>query len=237
MGYWVNTTYINHPSVSAVVETLVRAFAAEGMERVELPERRREAYDPMQYLPALSNDIWAVAVFPGAADWTVLQTAPLELLAEHVVASGERRIVAICKALQCSALMVNVYDSTGIILAECDSSGGQSLCGYNLQAGEADPYREYMATLTEESLRLQLRTHAWLGITFDEHELGEDVADKFAQRCAGASAMHCDNLVSVDTLICRKPLNIPGGEALYFKWTGSSRQRYVSLESFGLARS
>jgi hypothetical protein len=133
--------------------------------------------------------------------------------------------------------MVNVYDSTGIIIAECDLNGQQFVCGYNLQAGGADPYREYMNTLTEESLRLQLRTHAWLEIALEEHELGEDVADKFAQRCAGANANYCDNLVSVDTLICRKPLDIPDGEPLYFKWTGPSRQRYVSRESLDLERS
>jgi hypothetical protein len=236
MGYRVNTTYLNHPSVSAVVAALEKTFATEGMQRIALPERGRLAVEPMQYDTALNNDVWGVAVFPGADQWTVIHTAPLELLAEPIPASGQRRIVALCKELQCSALMVNVYDSTGTIIAECDSHGEQFVCGYNGQSGRSDPYRDYIENAIEQSFRLRLRVHSWLGLTLEEGDWGQKVADMLAQHCAGANAKYCDNILSVDTLICRKPLNISAGEALHFKWIGPSRQRFQPSATFESAR-
>jgi hypothetical protein len=92
MGYWVNTTYINHSSAESVVAALAKVFA----------------------------------VFPDADQWALVHTAPLELLAEAGATSGERPIDGVCKELQCSAFMVNVYDSTGTILAECIPAASSS---------------------------------------------------------------------------------------------------------------
>jgi hypothetical protein len=59
MGYWVNTTYINHGNVSDVVDALVAACRSERMEQIPSPARRdRLAVEPMQYDSALHNDLW-----------------------------------------------------------------------------------------------------------------------------------------------------------------------------------
>jgi hypothetical protein len=76
MGYWANTTYIHHGSVEAVADALARLCESEGMTRVPVPpQRQRLLVEPMQYDEALHNDLWGVAIFPGAPSWTVIQMA------------------------------------------------------------------------------------------------------------------------------------------------------------------
>ena len=231
MGYWVNTVYVNHGSADDVRRAIEKVFAAEGMQCVALPERARAMVEPMQYDLACNNDVWGAAVFPGAAGWTVIQTAPLELFGEPLVGSDRRRISALCCELQCSALLVNVYDSSGVILAECAADGTVFIRGFNDQGGPDDPYRMHTDMVNEETYRLELRVHDSLGVDLDD-VWGDEVAELFAERCGGTNRKYCDNLVSVDTLICRKPFVAPGGVALYFKWTGTSRQRFEPCNSW-----
>jgi hypothetical protein len=55
---------------------------------------------------------------------------------------------------------------------------------------------------------------------------GEERAQLIAHHFGGRNQASCDNLVSIDTLISHKPFTTPGGLALYFRWSGRSRQRY-----------
>jgi hypothetical protein len=231
MGYWVNTVYVNHAAADDVGRAIEKLFAAEGMERVALAARSRLSVEPMQYDLARNNDIWGVAVFPGAAGWTAIHTAPLELFAEPLIGSDRRRISTLCCELKSSAILVNVYDSSGVIVAECSADGEVFIRGYNGQGGPEHPYRAHCDAATEETYRLQLGVHAWLGLHLQE-VWGEEVSRLFAERCAGTNRKYCDNLVSVDTLICRKPFDAPGGMALHFKWTGASRQRFEPCASW-----
>jgi len=231
MGYWVNTVYVHRAGVDDVVRAIERVFAAEAMERVPLAERARMSIEPMQYDLACHNDLWGVAVFPGAAGWTVIHTAPLELFGELLIGSEERRISALCRELGSSALLVNVYDSSGVVVVECSAEGRVFIRGFNGQGGSDHPYRHHSDSATEETYRIELREHAWLGL--DLRDLwGEELSSLFAKTCAGANAAYCDNLISVDTLISRKPFGVPGGAALYFKWTGNSRQRFEPCGSW-----
>jgi hypothetical protein len=225
MGYWVNTVYVHHDGVADIAAALEQLFAIEGMSRVELPERKRMSVEPLQYDSALHNDIWGVAIFPGAPGWTVMQTAPLDLLAEPVSHIERRRISLLCERLSASALIVNVHDSSETLLAECSPTGEVFLSGWIGQPGAADPYREYIASITEEDMPLRFRIHESLASRYDG-DWGEEFAAFVAGECAGENASFCDNLVSVDTLVCRKAFVAPGGRALHFQWSGPSRQRY-----------
>jgi hypothetical protein len=78
MGYWTNTTDLNHPSHQDVAAGLARLIEAEGRQRIDRPPARVPGLrDPMQYAGADDNALWGIAVFPGATGWTVIKTAPV----------------------------------------------------------------------------------------------------------------------------------------------------------------
>ena len=138
MGYWENTTYLRHADSDEVVATLDTLFGEEGMRRVPAPpQRRRLTIEPMQYEGALQNDIWGIAILPGSPGWTVIKTAPLELLAERASNSDRMRLATICRTLGATALQLNVYDSSSAVLAEVSKKGVVHLSGYN--GSSSDP--------------------------------------------------------------------------------------------------
>jgi hypothetical protein len=231
VGYWVNTTYINHGNVARVVEALVALCAAEGMKQVPPPaQRERLLVEPMQYDGALQNDLWGAAVFPGAPSWTVIQTAPLELLAERAVGSPRMRLADLCVALSASAFQLNVYDSTETVLLEVSKEGEIFLSGF--AAGEGTESFEWNGEpLSEELFEARFRLHP-SPEPFASALLGEDQAAIVAEYFGGQSSPFCDNLVSVDTLISHKPFMAPRGVARYFKWPGPTRQRYAPCASW-----
>jgi hypothetical protein len=63
------------------------------------------------------------------------------------------------------------------------------------------------------------------------HPLGElplrssRVAAALHARLGGENEAACDNLTSVDTLVCAKPLEARGGAVLALRWRGPSRAR------------
>ena len=118
MGKWENTTYLNHEDAPLVAAAIVELFAEEGMAQVERPTQRETvAHEPMQYGTALENNRWSVAVFPGAPGWTIMKTAPLELLGERAPSARRMRLVELTDHLKCGAFQINLYDSSsGLIL-------------------------------------------------------------------------------------------------------------------------
>src|SRR4051812_27197041 len=107
---------------------------AEGMERIAAPStRERLLVEPMQYDVALYNDLWGFAVFPGAPGWTVIKTAPLELLAERAAGASRMRLAEVCVSLSSSAFQLNVYDSTERVLVEVSATGEVVISGFTMQ--------------------------------------------------------------------------------------------------------
>ena len=232
MGYWANTTYVNHGSVSEIAAALVGVCEAEGMELMPAPpERERLLVEPMQYDTALRNDLWGIAIFPGAASWTVIQTAPLELLAERAAGAAQMRLADLCRRLRAPALQINVYDSTGEILVEVSDEGQVSLSGCNMQSGAADPFDWCGERLSEDLFEAQFQLHPFQHLLADA-ELGEDKARAISLALGAQNSTFCDNLVSVDTLICHKPFTASGGVTLYLRWPGASRQRFSPCASW-----
>ncbi|MEO8023018.1 hypothetical protein [Polaromonas sp.] len=232
MGYWVNTTYIHHADVSVVADALEAVCRAEGMERISSPaQRERALVEPMQYERALHNDLWGAAIFPGAPSWTVIQTAPPEFLAERAAGAPRMRLAELCRRLPASAFQLNIYDSAGAILAEVSESGEVLISGFNTSSDAADPFEWYEERLSEEFFEAQFRLHPFQDLIAGA-ALGDDLADAIARQFGAQNAAFCDNLVSVDTLVCHKPFSAPGGMALYFRWSGPSRQPYSSCASW-----
>lgn len=124
MGYWENTTFVKTHDPLTVLAALERLFRKEGMQRIEPPQRpERYDYEPMQYAPALENDLWGIAAFPGKEPWTIIKTAPLELLAERPPGGLRIRLSDLCRDLSTVEFQIHVYDGASILLCEVVESG------------------------------------------------------------------------------------------------------------------
>jgi hypothetical protein len=229
VGYWENTAYVE-AGAARVAAALEEQFAAEGMRRVERPPRRsRPNSSPMQYKGALENDLWGVAVFPGAAGWSVIKTAPLSLLGERARGGKAMRFLELSVHLGAAGLQLHVYDTHACTLVEADGHGGLALSGigYDDARFHDEPPHEH------HSVRFQLlplqkiidrHTREVPTNPFKPREGGkrrsvdhDALAASVAESLGGANARFCDNSTSVRTLIAHEPLPMPGGVDLYFE--------------------
>lgn len=222
MGYWENTTYLKSADPRRVMDVLESSFAREGMKRVAAPAKReRFAYEPMQYAPALENDLWGVAVFAGAPGWTVVKTAPLELLGERAPGAARARLSDLCRQLSAPAFQVNVYDGTATLLCEVSEDGEMFLSGYG-GAADSDPLQWHGENLSEEFIEPGFRLLPYQDIV-GEGVHGDDFARALSAAFGAKNAAHCDNLTSVGVLVTHADANIDGGGIGYFRWQGESR--------------
>lgn len=226
MAGWENTTYVHQASVARVTEALDLIFSGEGMKRVPAPpQRERLRVEPLQYDGALDNDLWGLAVFPGSDGWTIIKTAPLELLAESASSSPRSRLTKVAEVLATSALQVNVYDGL-VVLYEVSADGKQAFSGFS---GEVE-WNGF--TTTEENYLPRFQIHDLGNLLGQEEMSGDEFAAIVSEKLGGMNAAYCDNSVSVDTLISHKPFLATGGQAIYYRWSGTSRQRHVPSDSY-----
>jgi|SRR5580704_10960309 hypothetical protein len=236
MGKWENTTYLKHGDASLVAAAIVELFAEEGMVQVERPSQRATfAHEPMQYGTALENNRWGVAVFPGAPGWTIVKTAPLELLGERAPTARRMRLVELTDRLKCGAFQINLYDSSsGLILIEADGCGRYLLSGngYGGRRQNPDPLIFFGEQLAEdrvdvrfELLPLQTHVEAHTLDWYLGHRLIDNDAftDDLAKTLGGDSASWCDNDTAVDVLVCHKPLPMACGIERFFDWPPGDR--------------
>lgn len=222
MGYWENTTYVKANDPALVVAALESSFAREGMKRVAAPPKReRFSYEPMQYAAALENDLWGVVVFPGAESWTVVKTAPLELLSERATGTSRMRLSELCRKLSVPAFQVNVYDGTATLLCEVSERGDIYLSGYG---HFGDPLEWHGERLSEEFLEARFRLLPYQKVVGDG-SYGDDFAFSLSGAFGGRHSGHCDNVVSVGGLVTHVHPEIDGGVIAYFIWSGQSRVR------------
>ena len=215
MGYWTNTTYVNHADHEDVAAELVRLIEAEGRRRVDRPESRiPEPYDPMQYKGADQNGLWGIAVFPGAAGWTVIKTAPLELLGERAKGKQRMRLAELCAALGCPGFQYNVYDSSSAVLAEVDSTGSVLLSGIPYDTEEEPDQITFHGEPWDVLERFELRFEV-LPLHADSDV--DEMAERLAHELGDANSEFCDNTTSVVTLLRHLPLEAADGIELYFQ--------------------
>jgi len=238
MGYWENTAYIATGNSALIADHIVCLSESEGMLHIPRPpQRERVLVESMQYQTALENNMWALAVFPGSPGWTVIKTAPLDLLGEISPATNRIRFVDLCTALQAPGFILNIYDgSSGAVLVETDGTGKQALSGH---AYPHDPLSFYGTPMSEEYLEIQFRYLTDLQSLIDHsHYPGSEYTDyeklssQVATTLGGLNSSYCDNLTSVDTLISHKPLSANDGIDIYFKWPSLDRQEYPRMGSW-----
>ena len=229
MGEWDNTAYLRTGDLATVERALTDLFAAEGYDPVRRPPRRQsERYDSMQYGDAAGNRRWALALFPGAPGWSVVKTAPFELLCEPVAAGQNPRLAALAVALGCDALQLNLYDGDSVVLLESAADGRVGVSGFR---GAADDPLDFHG-LRIAPKRLQAGFH----LVRVPAELAAAVRagpveawQAAAVTLGGPSAAECDNGVQVERLIPCQPIAEPG-RALYFERRPSGLERRRPLE-------
>jgi hypothetical protein len=131
MGDWGQVTLFRTDDLDALERTLGELCRAEGLLAAPYVRRQRETWDKMQYGTGATSDRWALALGAGRGGWSVVKTAPLELLAEPG-GSGEHRLGIIARSLRCEALHVSLYDDTAMVIAQAAPTGEVVLSGYTL---------------------------------------------------------------------------------------------------------
>ena len=140
MGEFDNTAFVATADTEAVAEALAKLFEASGRALVERPPLRKAPFpDPMQYGNGATSSRWAAAVLPGKK-WTIIKTAPFELLCEAV--DGRPRIALLAQELACDAFQLNVYDGDSHILVEANAAGAFRISGFNAATGPG-PYHGF----------------------------------------------------------------------------------------------
>jgi hypothetical protein len=131
MGEWGYVTLFRTNDIEALERAISDLCLAEGLLAVPYVRRKRERWDKMQYGNGATSDRWAIALGTGRGGWSVVKTAPFELLAEPGL-SGEHRLGTIARVLRCEALHVSLYDTSAMVVAEAAPTGGIVLSGYTM---------------------------------------------------------------------------------------------------------
>lgn len=229
MALWENTVYLACGAGERIVQALVEVCAQEGMQPIPSPApRQRQAIEPMQYAGALDNDLWALALFPGAPGWSVLKSAPLDLLVERAAGAPRMRLAQLCATLDCAALHFGCYDGD-IMLTEVAADGSALLSGIHTPG--SDPLVRYGESIEEANYRPALRRLS-LARPVDFEAGAEEASAALGELLGGPNAAARDNLVCVQTLIEHRALAVPEARALYLRWAGPSRERFTAATSW-----
>jgi hypothetical protein len=170
--------------------------------------------------------LWAAAVLPGRDGWSVLKTAPFELLCERSPVHDVPRLSWLAVTLGCEVFQHNLYDSSGETMVEAAADGSFFVSGFNPGSRDAMHYMGF--EMTEESYRVDFRLLDLpeLRRLFSEFDsLGEGRAVEFAERFWLLPTMEpClvspprgspvigaawGNDIQVDLLIPHHPLDVP----------------------------
>jgi len=149
MGLWQHTAYLASEDLEAVERELEAICVVEGKRRVIPAPRRRDPLDPMQVGTAATSRRWGIAGFTGAPGWTVLKTAPLELLADEA-----QRLGQLCRRLGCQGFQLNVYDGDAERLVEHAADGRHAVSGLGLPSPD-DPRRAAEGSPVEGSVAMR----------------------------------------------------------------------------------
>jgi hypothetical protein len=125
MGTWLNVAFIQCADITQVERELSRLLVEGGRRLTTSKPRTPELYDRMQY--GLGDEVphWGLAGFHGSPGWTVLRTAPFELLMQ-----GTPPLLArLSSRLGMPAFQYNIYDTTSAFLMEVDAGGRVELSG------------------------------------------------------------------------------------------------------------
>lgn len=151
MSKWGQVTFFRTSNFDALERAIHDLCLAEGLVAAPYVRRKRETWDRMQYGTGATSDQWALAIGAGQGGWTVVETAPLELLAEPGP-SGEHRLGILARALRCEALHVSLYDGIAMAIVQAAPTGEVVLSGYTM-----DGPSFHGVEIAEEHLRPRIR--------------------------------------------------------------------------------
>lgn len=220
MGYWENTAYVRCADLRRIVGALEGLFAEEGFRACEPPPPREPAsFDCMQYGTAAENELWAVAIVPGRAPWSVVKTAPFELLIERATQASALRIAELCRRLAAAGFQYNIYDGDQTLLVEASATGQVRVSGFCEDCPGIVFDEQY--SRAEYNGEPVVLGEAAFGLIDVEPDIGNALTDRWSDGAlgrvlCGASGAH-DNLVQVEHLIPHHPLSIPKADVAYFR--------------------
>ena len=213
MGEWQNSAWVKSSDTTAIQAALVDIFGSEKRSLVAKPPARKPArQDRMQYGKAADSRLWAVAMIPGAAGWTLLKTAPFELLCEKAPKAKGPRLGALAKALGCDAFQVNLYDGDSLVLVEATARGVTKQSGVNFQEID-DPEALDEDTFQPRFSLVDVPAQLKKAVSGDVVRATRTIATALG----GSNAESADNVLQVNVLIPHKDLRVSGARALYFK--------------------
>jgi hypothetical protein len=223
MGTSQHTSYIEDADTGRVADAMASLLYREGMQQIAEPGPRsmRTPNGRMTESAPL-----AVGVVPGATGWTIIKTVPLELLGQRAAHANRMRLVDLAGLLGTAALQINLYQKAFLILVEVDRQLRCLLSGYGPgTARNPDPLRFYEETLAEDRIDvrfelLPLQQLVWESTRYEfagpalNHE---ELVARLARRLGGENAVWCDDSLSTDILLGRKPLPTKDGITLHFE--------------------
>ena len=171
----------------------------------------------MQYRSSSENRLWGLAIIPGMKGWSIVKTAPLELLGERAPKGKRLRIADVCADLGCDGFIDNIYDSDERILVEANAQGEVRV------SGGAERYFDLKGD--------EFRTLPYNGEPFAEDgegfgliEVSREIKTAFSAfpddqrlcRLLGGEVLGDSNEICGAYLIPHRELTIEGARALYF---------------------
>ena len=121
MARWDNTAFFRTRNKSRLEEAIRYCCSRYGYSQAStVPLITEKAAREMQYGKSTESAIWAFAWLPTVSEWTIVKTAPFELLCEYPRGYLRPRLGVISMLLGCSAVQINLYDGAG----DFDPGGG-----------------------------------------------------------------------------------------------------------------
>lgn len=245
VGEWGNTAFVRAP-VEVVRAALGDVVAGEGRVVVPAPAPRRpKRVDDMQYGDGASCALWGVGVLPGEGGWSMVQTAPLELLAETPEGSDAPRLAALARRLETDAVMLCMYDGVGLVLLEADAKGRIAVSG--IGDPSRDPTRWQGRRIRKHEPRFTLADVPAEAKTAIGHRSTPRAFEAVADALGGDNARYAGNEIAVPFLVPHQPIEVAGAAVVYFargvasadprpplaarfeelSWTSRTRERLV----------
>lgn len=140
-GYWNSTHYICCHKLDAIELALTRIFEQEGCRRVPLPVQAMSDQELQDHPYMILWDLWTVGLFVGNLGWTIIQTAPAEILCRRARGAVRSRLSELAMQTGCDAFHLGVYRTDYGILLEADAQGRIYITG-NIDAERKDRFYE-----------------------------------------------------------------------------------------------
>jgi hypothetical protein len=205
MGLWQNIAFVQTEDIGRVERVLHELVVARG-RTITTPVRRTPTqYDPMQYGTGDEVARWGIAGFRGAPGWTVVRTAPFELLL-----TGEPLLLGeLARGVGANAFSYNLYDGDSHFLCEASPAGRIERSGF---VG-SDPEKHWGEDGPDED-RIDPCFRIVAAPASVQHALAGDHLDAAAAELVaafgGANRRYCDNLFTIEVLLPHAPLPVDG---------------------------